>query len=362
VTLFLCGDVMTARGIDQVLPHPGDPELREPVATSARQYVALAEQASGPIPRPVDFAYPWGAALQELERVRPDVRIVNLETSVTRSGAWADKSIHYRMHPENVPVLTAAGIDCCVLANNHVLDLGPGGLVETLDTLQRAGLATSGAGRDRAEAEAPAILDLGAGRRVLIFSFGSVTSGIPREWSAAEDAPGISLLEGTDVRSIAARVQAIRRPGDLVVASIHWGGNWGYEIPDRQRSLAHALVEQAGVDLLHGHSSHHFKAVELHQGRPILYGCGDFLNDYEGIGGREAFRAELALMYFATLDVAARKLERLEVVPLRIVRLRLERPSPEDARWVRERLDRECRRFGVRVGPNPAGGLDLTWG
>ena len=87
VTLFLCGDVMTGRGIDQILPQPSAPHLHEPYVRSALEYVRLAERASGPIARPVDFAYVWGDALDEFERVRPDARVVNLETAVTTSGA-----------------------------------------------------------------------------------------------------------------------------------------------------------------------------------------------------------------------------------------------------------------------------------
>jgi poly-gamma-glutamate synthesis protein (capsule biosynthesis protein) len=140
MTLFLCGDVMTGRGIDQVLPHPGDPVLHEGYATSALDYVALAERANGPIPRPAEFAYVWGDALAEWARIAPDLRIINLETAVTTRDDWQrGKGIHYRMHPANVPCLTAAAIDCCVLANNHVLDWGYAGLAETLQTLRRAG-------------------------------------------------------------------------------------------------------------------------------------------------------------------------------------------------------------------------------
>jgi poly-gamma-glutamate synthesis protein (capsule biosynthesis protein) len=361
-TLFLCGDVMTGRGLDQVLPHPGDPELREAHMRSALGYVALAERANGPIERPVPFAYPWGAALDELARAAPDARIVNLETSVTRASAWADKGIHYRMHPGNAGVLTAAGIDCCVLANNHVLDFGPAGLVETLDVLQAHGIATAGVGRDRAEAERPAVLELPAGRRVLVFAFGSVTSGVPRGWAAGEATPGVCVREDVRVSEVAARVRAVRQPGDVVVVSVHWGGNWGWEIPAQQRRLAHALIDEAGVDVVHGHSSHHVKGIEVHAGRPILYGCGDFLNDYEGIGGRAEYRGGLALMYLVGLDVAARRLARLELVPLRIARFRLERASPADRLWLRDTLNRECGQFGARVEPNGTGGLDLAWG
>lgn len=114
---------MTGRGIDQILPHPVDPRLYEPWVTDAREYVGLAERANGPVPRPVDFAYVWGDALAELDAAAPDLRIVNLETAVTRNDEpWLGKGINYRMHPENVACLAAARLDCCTLANNHVLD------------------------------------------------------------------------------------------------------------------------------------------------------------------------------------------------------------------------------------------------
>lgn len=104
VTLFLCGDVMTGRGIDQILPHPSKPHLFEACVSSALDYVELAERRTGPIRRPVDFAYIWGDALEAMRRVGPDLRIINLETAVTTSEhAWPDKGIHYRMHPENLP-------------------------------------------------------------------------------------------------------------------------------------------------------------------------------------------------------------------------------------------------------------------
>lgn len=140
ITLFLSGDVMTGRGIDQILPHPGNPRLYEGYVSSAVRYVELAEEVHGPFRRPVDFPYIWGDTLAEFRQKRPDLRIINLETAVTAcEDAWPGKGIHYRMHPANVPCLTAAGIDCCVLANNHVLDWSYTGLLETLDTLRGAG-------------------------------------------------------------------------------------------------------------------------------------------------------------------------------------------------------------------------------
>ena len=75
-----------------------------------------------------------------------------------------------------------------------------------------------------------------------------------------------------------------------MVASVHWGSNWGYDIPREQTVFAHRLIDEAGVDIIHGHSSHHVRAIEVYKDRLILYGCGDFLNDYEGISGYEEFR------------------------------------------------------------------------
>ena len=95
ITIFMCGDVMTGRGIDQVLPHPSDPTIHESYIKSARGYVEIAEEINGPIDYPVSFSYIWGDTLKELDRVAPDLRIINLETSVTRSNDyWKGKGIN----------------------------------------------------------------------------------------------------------------------------------------------------------------------------------------------------------------------------------------------------------------------------
>ncbi len=266
------------------------------------------------------------------------------------------------MHPDNVPCLTAAGIDCCALANNHVLDWGYPGLDETLATLRGAGLKTAGAGRDGEAAAAPAILEIGEGRRVLVFAVGAVTSGIPRAWAAANGRAGISLvpdLSAATADRLAARVAAARRPGDLMVVSIHWGPNWGYAIPAAHRRFAQRLIAAAGVDVVHGHSSHHPLGIEVYRERPILYGCGDFLNDYEGIGGREGYRPDLSLAYLLTLEAASGRLADLTLAPFRMRRFRLERATRDDALWLRDTLSREGARVGTRLELREDGTLTL---
>ncbi len=223
--LFLAGDVMLGRGIDQVLPHPSPPTLFEDFVRDAGRYVELAEASSGRLPESIDYRYVWGRALDVLERARPDLRIVNLETSVTISDDyWVAKGIHYRMHPRNAPCLTAAGIDCCVVANNHVMDWGYSGLHETLQTLQDVDIGTAGAGADHDQAARPARLSVNGKPDVLVFGVADTSSGVPGSWRATRDKAGVFLLDDLSTESaeaLAARILAYRRPEDIVTVSIH---------------------------------------------------------------------------------------------------------------------------------------------
>lgn len=365
IRLFLCGDVMTGRGVDQVLPHPSEPSLYEPYVRDAREYVEIAEEINGPIPKPVEFSYIWGDALTELERMAPDVRIINLETNVTLSDDyWKGKGINYRMHPKNIPCITSAGIDCCVLANNHVLDWGYAGLKETLQTLQDVNIKTTGAGSSIEEAKAPAVKEIVGKGRVIVLSVGMESSGIPWEWSATDGRPGVNLLadlSNKTVQRIKEEVLVVKGTQDIVVVSIHWGGNWGYDIPKEHIRFTHQLIDVAGVDVIHGHSSHHAIGIEVYHDKPIIYGCGDFINDYEGISGHEFYRDDLSLMYFLDIEPTSGKLLGLQMIPLQIKRFRLNKTSTKDAVWLKNTLHREGRQFNTRVELSKDGTLALRW-
>jgi len=365
ITLFMCGDVMTGRGIDQVLPHLSDPVLYEPYIKDARQYVELAEELNGRIPRAVDFSYIWGDAMERLDKVAPDLRLINLETSVTESrDHWKGKGINYKMNPKNILCLAAARIDFCSLANNHVLDWGYSGLTETLKTLRKINVKSAGAGETLEEAQTPAVLPVKGKGGVIVFSFASETSGVPREWEASEKGPGVNLLKDFSdetVRHIREKVEQVKKQGDIVVASIHWGSNWGYEITREERKFAHNLIDRAAIDVIHGHSSHHAKGIEVHAGKPVLYGCGDFLNDYEGIQGYEDFRDDLGLMYLVSMEPRNGELIQLLMIPSQIRHFRINRASQADSVWLRDRLDRECRKLGTRLELTEDNDLNLKW-
>jgi poly-gamma-glutamate capsule biosynthesis protein CapA/YwtB (metallophosphatase superfamily) len=349
VRLFLAGDVMTGRGIDQILPHPCAPEIYEDYLRSALSYVVLAEDANGPIPKPVDYAWIWGDALGELSTRRPDARIVNLETAITVNEHAEPKGINYRMNPANIPVLKEAGIGCCVLANNHVLDWGERGLLDTLAALENAGIPVAGAGKNLAEARRPAALSARGSNRVRVSGVGHESSGIPRHWAAREKQPGVWLLKDLSEESaqeLAREVEAQREDGDIVVISIHWGSNWGHEISGAQRAFAHKLIDLGACDVLHGHSSHHARAAEIYRRKLILYGCGDFINDYEGITGHEEYRGDLSSMYFADIGEAG-TLEALTVAVFQMHRFRLRYAYMRDVRWFQAALNRHSRDLGV---------------
>ncbi|WP_198153151.1 CapA family protein [Pseudofrankia sp. DC12] len=397
VTVCLCGDVMLGRGVDQILAHPGDPRLEEDQVRDARDYVTSTEHAHGPIPQPVDDRWPWGDALASL--VEADgPRVVNLETAVTSGGEFApDKAVHYRMSPQNIGCLTAARLDVCALANNHVLDFGRRGLIDTRDALTAAGIAAPGAGRDADEAWRPAVVPvvpnedgdaavsdgLGAkrgsapvpreasqragpkARRVLVLACAAATSGVPPGWAATAARAGVALLPppwrvdvDRTVDEVLGRIAPAHRPGDIVIVSIHWGSNWGYGIDDDQVRLAHGLVD-GGVDVVHGHSSHHPRPVEIYQDRLVLYGCGDFVDDYEGITGYERFRDDLRLLFVVRVDAGTGALVDARLMPLRARRLRLEHADAEDATWLADTLDRISRPYGACFDLDSTGRLAL---
>ncbi|MBI5721290.1 MAG: CapA family protein [Burkholderiales bacterium] len=254
-------------------------------------------------------------------------------------------------------VMTGRGIDQ-VLAQ-------PGDRRCTLSALHAAGLRTAGAGSSADLAWAPAGFDLGDGRRVLLFACATGSSGVPSDWAAAPQRAGVALLPDLSddtARQLADAAARHRRGGDLSILSIHWGGNWGTAIPAEHRRFAQRLVDLAAFDLVHGHSSHHPLAMEVYRGRLILYGCGDLINDYEGIGAHGALRSDIGCLYFVTLALPGAVLQGVRIVPLCLRRFRLERADAAARQWVQELLNDGGRSLGSRVEPAGGGALTLRCG
>ena len=199
---------------------------------------------------------------------------------------------------------------------------------------------------------------------MLVFAAGTTDSGIERSWAATDTDSGIALLpdlSDATVDRIAQHVVNVKRPNDIAVLSIHWGGNWGYQISRQQTVFAHKLIDVAAVDVVHGHSSHHAKGIEIYKGKAILYGCGDFLNDYEGIAGYEMFRSHLVLAYFLTIDQRTGTLRCMEIVPFETKRFQLQHPGPQDAAWLLDMLAREGKPLGTWPISDRSDRFALAW-
>ncbi len=353
---------MTGRGVDQIMKHPSSPELYESYVKDARRYVKLAERASGPIKSEVPPEYIWGDALIYMKKA--DVRIINLETSITTSDTPLDKGINYRMHPKNIDCLKVAQINCCCLANNHLLDWGYKGLSETISTLKKAEIGYAGAGLNAEEAQTPAILNVAGKGRILVFSCGFPSSGIPLNWQATADKAGIFLVEDLTDRSLAMVNQLIskwKRPGDIVVLSIHWGPNWSYVIPEVRRKFAQSLIDGGNVDVIHGHSSHHIIGLEVYRNKLILYGCGDLLNDYEGISGHEQFKPRLGALYFAQVNMNNGQLASLQLVPTEMRKFRLVEAPRSNVRWLKNTVNRESKPYNTQLDELSKSVLTARW-
>jgi poly-gamma-glutamate synthesis protein (capsule biosynthesis protein) len=104
-----------------------------------------------------------------------------------------------------------------------------------------------------------------------------------------------------------------------------------------------------GIDIVYGHSSHHVRPIEIYHDRLILYGCGDFIDDYEGISGYERYRDDLVLMFFPSLSPQTGQLLTLEMTPLQIRHMRLNRASSADGRWICDTVNEISHAFGTHV-------------
>jgi poly-gamma-glutamate synthesis protein (capsule biosynthesis protein) len=197
-----------------------------------------------------------------------------------------------------------------------------------------------------------AVMTFHGDRRVIVASVATESSGVPRAWAAGSDRPGVWLIHDPSHRSaadeVAARVLAQKRTGDLAIVSVHWGSNWDYGVGLTEIQFAHGLID-AGIDVVHGHSSYHPRPIEIYRGKPILYGCGDVIDDYEGIRGHESYRSDLRLFYLISMDAHRDELAEIRMLPLRVRRMRLERASRADAEWLRATVGHISRRFEIDV-------------
>ena len=264
----------------------------------------------------------------------------------------------------------------CTLAKNHVLDWGYDGLQETLSTLRGADILCCGAGENAITAWKPAVIEIPDKEcRVFIFGVGSESSGCPSDWNATEKKAGIAMVDPYDINDIPVIMNHVKKHvneyraqyesakkfdkfRDIIILSIHWGGNWGFDISSYFIKFAHALIDygvdeddKIGIDLIHGHSSHHIKGFEIYKGKGVFYGCGDFLSDYEGINNQQhdGYNDDLSFMYFVDMDVETGNVDDLILNGSKVKQFKVNYAENKDLLWLQQTIRKECGKFGVKL-------------
>ncbi len=307
VTLALAGDTMLARGVGQTLERSG------PGSLFSDEVVETVLAA--------------------------DLFVLNLECCISDRGEpWPapGKAFFFRAPPVATEVLTTLGVDCVTLANNHSLDFGEEALLDTLAYLERAGIASVGAGRDDVRARASAFLEANGFRLAVL----GVTDH-PEDFAATGERPGVAFA---DLRRevpawLTDAVEEASAAADAVLVTPHWGPNMARDPVPHVRVATHVLSE-AGATVIAGHSAHVFHGVY----GGVMFDLGDFVDDYMV---DPVLRNDLGLLFFVTLDHAGPS--RVEALPLKLDYCHTNVARGEDAAWIRRRFRQACAALGTDV-------------
>lgn len=215
------------------------------------------------------YDYPYTYVKDSLQEA--DIAIANLESPITERGVAQEKEYVYRISPLAVPELALSGIDLVNMANNHILDYGPEGLLDTFEYLDEAGIKHMGAGHDKDEAYKPVYIEKN-GLNIAFFGFSRVVP--ERSWKADKNHPGVASTY--DYTFPVKAIEEAREASDLIVVVAHWGVEREDMPADHQVSLAHRYID-AGADLVVGGHPHVLQGFERYKDKWIAYSLGNFI-------------------------------------------------------------------------------------
>ncbi|MCH8029852.1 MAG: CapA family protein [Candidatus Dadabacteria bacterium] len=283
-----------------------------------------------------DYVYPWGDVLPLI--LQTDINIINLEATLTTSGKKVPKVFNFKANPEKVRTLSAARIDVCNLANNHIMDFSKEGLIETARVLEEAGIKHVGAGRNISRAREAAVQERGGVTVGVI----SCTDNEP-DWCATEDRPGTNYIKVGDTGTARKLIEETRDEVDVLILSVHWGPNMRLR-PTRQFiDFAHRVID-CGVDIIHGHSAHVFQGIEIYKDKLILYDTGDFIDDYRV---EPVLRNDRSFMVVVELDKT--KIVKTTLYPVLISRMQVNLSTGSEFTESVEGIKKLCSEFNTTV-------------
>ncbi len=269
-TLFAGGDILLDRGVYETLRVKGrGPNF--PFAGGTAEITSRCRNCS-----PLGWDLPRTRRTGNAGAVRDlisgaDIAMANFENPAPNSFTWHKSKTVFSADPTLIDGLVKAGIDYVSIANNHIGDAGNDGVLQTIANLKKRGLKYSGAGKDLAAAQKPAILDAD-GTKVAILAYDAIAPG----YHAAKAEPGSS---GLTIKAVQAGVKAARKAGaKVVIVFPHWGTEYRYSPFQNQQRLARQIID-AGADMIIGNHAHYAAAVEIYKGKPIWYALGNFVFD-----------------------------------------------------------------------------------
>ena len=283
--------------------------------------------------------YPWEMVKEYFQN--DDITIGNLETSITTGGViWPDKAYNFRSYPANLESMENAGIDVLALANNHILDYGYDGLLDTIKHIDNTGIKRVGAGKDKEDAMKPAIIEKD-GFKLGVLSASRVVPYV--EWYATSKRPGLIGAYDGHIEELLSEVQKLKKDVDLVVLSIHWGTEGSDQPKDKDVILAKRLID-GGVDIIMGHHPHVLQGIEVYKGKPIFYSLGNFVFGTQG--------QLTSNTMIAQINLVDGQMDNIEIIPFNI---ELGRPVPvtEDIRQSKiDYMNKISKKFGAKIDEN----------
>jgi poly-gamma-glutamate synthesis protein (capsule biosynthesis protein) len=268
-TLFAGGDILLDRGVHQTIKIRGKgDDFPFDGGTAEITGHTCCSQFGHPVPTMRRTGQ--SGAMRDL-MTKADLAIANFENPAPNRFTWHTSGVVFSSDRRHLDGLARAGLDYVSIANNHIGDAGRNGILQTIANLEKAGLETSGAGRNLAEAREPALLEAN-GVQVAILSY----DAIARYYHAAKERAGSAPLS---LKSVREDVTKAREAGaDVVIVFPHWGVEYRATPFANQQKLARRIID-AGADMVIGNHAHWAGAVEVRKGKPIWYALGNFVFD-----------------------------------------------------------------------------------
>lgn len=212
------------------------------------------------------LGYPWEKVSDYLGGA--DFVFGNLEGPIINGPEVAVDVLKFRALEGVEKILAQNNFKILSLANNHIYNQGQAGIDKTLSLLNSVGIKYAGAGKDQADSQKPAIIELG-GLKIAFLAYTYPQDNL------------LLSVASLDKEKMKSAVENTKKVADLVIISMHTGKEYSHEPTERQVEFAHLAID-SGADLVLGHHPHVVQPVEIYKYKYIFYSLGNFIFDQRG--------------------------------------------------------------------------------